>query len=599
MIDFPGQNGRASSTCDGRLARDGRAIAKGRYLFLRFVQNYRARFAVVAVCSILINILTFAGSLYMLLVYDSVLPSRSVPTLTGLFVMLVVIFLFQFAFEQIRSEALLGIANHLRSDLFRPVHYATINSTLRRGKGESDRLQPIRDLDQVHAFLSGMGPAAIIDLPWVLLFLIVLTALHWTLGLTALLGTLVLTALTLATNRRTESGTRDLTIATGRRSEASLTELRLAESAWAMGMQRRLIDKTCAWDGQLVQAQTGLSRTMSKLGGAGRLFRVFLQSVVLTVGALLVIDGDASGGVIIAASVLTGRALAPVDQAIANWRSFAAARSGWARLVALLAQFPQPEPRSVRLARPHGALELQDVWVAPPGSQLAVVAGASLQLRPGQALAVVGPSAAGKSSLAKTILGIWKPQRGDIRIDGATYDQWDADEIGGAFGYVAQQVELVEGTVAENIARFDPEATSDLVIAAARAAGLHDIILGLPDGYETRLGGGTFELSAGQRQRFGLARALYRDPHLVVLDEANSNLDAAGDEALARAIEGVKARGGMVVMITHRPATLGPVTHIALMQAGRIVDLDTRDAVLARLQGKPAQGKPAQGGVPA
>lgn len=548
----------------------------------------------VAVCSILVNILTFAGSLYMLLVYDSVLPSRSVPTLAGLFIMLVVIFLFQFAFEQIRAEALLGIANRLRSDLFRPVHYATINSALRRGKSDGDRLQPVRDLDQVHAFLSGMGPAAIIDLPWVLLFLIVLTALHWTLGLTALLGTLVLAALAVATNRRTESGTRDMTIATGRRSEASLTELRLAESAWAMGMQRRLIDRTCHWDGELVEAQTLLSRTMSKLGGAGRLFRVFLQSVVLTVGALLVIDGNASGGVIIAASVLTGRALAPVDQAIANWRSFTAARAGWARLMTLLAHFPQPSPRSVKLAPPHGALELTDVWVAPPGSQTVVVAGVSLQLRPGQALAIVGPSAAGKSSLAKTLLGIWRPLRGDLRIDGATYDQWDSEELGAAIGYVAQQVDLAEGTVAQNIARFDPEATSDLVIAAARAAGLHEMILGLPDGYETQLANGSFELSAGQRQRIGLARALYRDPHLIVLDEANSNLDAAGDEALARAIEAVKARGGMVVMITHRPATLGPVTHIALMQAGRIVDLDARDAVLARLQGKPVQaGQPA------
>ncbi len=567
---------------------------KGCCLLLRIFQQYRPRFAVVAVCSILVNILTFAGSLYMLLVYDSVLPSRSIPTLAGLFIMLAVIFLFQFAFEQIRSEALLGIANSLRTDLFRPVHHATINRSLRGGQGNEDRLQPVRDLDQVHAFLSGMGPAAIIDLPWVILFLIVLTALHWTLGLTALLGTLVLTALAIMTNRRTEAGTRALTIATGRRSEAGLTELRLAESAWAMGMQRRMIDRTCRWDGELVQSQTLLSRTISKLGGAGRLFRVFLQSVVLTVGALLVIDGDASGGVIIAASVLTGRALAPVDQAIANWRSFTAARAGWARLMVLVAHFPVPAPRTVKLAPPRGALEMADVWVTPPGSQTAVVAGVSLVLQPGQALAIVGPSAAGKSSLAKTLLGIWRPLRGDLRIDGATYDQWDSEELGTAIGYVAQQVELAEGTVAENIARFDPQATSALVIAAAQAAGLHEMILGLPNGYETMLSSASFELSAGQRQRLGLARALYRDPHLVVLDEANSNLDAAGDEALARAIEGVKARGGIVVMITHRPATLGPVTHIAIMQAGRIVDLDVRDKVLARLQGRPAQAAVVQ-----
>lgn len=558
-------------------------------MFSRFLRRYKAGLTVVAACSLLLNLLTFAGSIYMLLVYDSVLPSRSIPTLFGLFVMLLVIYGFQVVFELIRGEAMLGVANGVRSDLFRAVHYATVNRSLRSNRGEGDGMQPIRDLDQVHSFLASPGPMALIDLPWVIFFLIVLTALHWALGLTALLGTLILAGIAILTAKRTQLGTRELTHATGRRSAATLTELRLAESAWAMGMQRRLLGRTAQWDNEFVHAQTFLSRTIARLGGASRSFRLFLQSMILTVGALLVIDGKASGGVILASSVLSGRALAPVDQAIANWRGFAGARSGWTRLMEVISVFREPPARTVELAQPSGELVLRDLWVAPPGSQTVVVSGASFSLKPGQALAVIGPSAAGKSSLAKTLLGIWRPIRGDLRLDGATYDQWDAEVLGASFGYVPQQVELVDGTVSENIARFDPAATSDAVIAAARAAGLHELILGLPDGYETRISSGTFDLSAGQRQRVGLARALYGEPFLVVLDEANSNLDAAGDEALANAIDSVKARGGIVIMVTHRPAALGPVTHIAVMQGGRIADFGERDAILAKLQGKPAQ----------
>lgn len=523
----------------------------------------------------------------MLLVYDSVLPSRSVPTLFGLFIMLLVIYGFQVVFELIRSEAMLGVANGIRSDLFGAVHYSAINRSLRSGKSDGDGMQPVRDLDQVHAFLAGSGPAAMIDLPWVILFLIVLTVLHWALGLTALLGTLVLAVLAVMTDRRTQGGTRELTLATGRRAAASLNELRLAESAWAMGMQKRLLGRTAIWDGEFVQAQTLLSRTVARFGGASRSFRLFLQSLILTVGALLVIDGQASGGIILAASVLSGRALAPVDQVIANWRGFTAARGGWARLMEAITLYREPPPRNIELSPPSGEIVLRDVWVAPPGTQTVVVSGVSMTLKPGQALAIIGPSAAGKSSLAKTLLGIWRPMRGDLRIDGATLDQWSAELLGQSFGYVPQQVELADGSVGENIARFDPAATSEAVIAAARAAGLHELILGLPNGYETQLSSAAFDLSAGQRQRVGLARALYGDPFLVVLDEANSNLDAAGDEALARAIHGVRARGGIVVMVTHRPAALGPVSHVALMQGGRIAEFGERDAVLAKLNGKP------------
>ena len=560
-----------------------------RDLIQRFLRRYRPSVMVVVIASVLLNLLVFTGSLYMMLVYDSVLPSHSLPTLAGLFLMLCVLYLFQAGFEAVRGEALLGIANGVQADLFEPVHYAAVDRALKSG-GSSDSLQLTRDLDQVHGFLAGTGPVAIIDLPWVLLFLLVLFALHWSLGLAALVGTVVLAGIAWLTARRSALGTHRVVQLTGRRLAATQAELRFAESARAMGMQRRLLGRSSECDADYMAAQTFLSRTIARLGGAGRVFRLFLQSLILTVGALLVIDGKASGGIIIGASILAGRAFAPVDQAIANWRGLSAAREGWGRITQAIAVHRQPPPRQVALAAPQGLVEMRDVWVAPPGSQTFVLNGVSMALRPGQALAVIGPSAAGKTTLAKALLGIWPAARGEVRIDGATHDQWEPEAIGAAMGYVPQTVDLMEGTLGENIARFDPDATSEKVIAAAHAAGLHEMILGFADGYETRVSAGGAELSAGQRQRIGLARALYGDPFLVVLDEPNSNLDAAGDEALAQAILAVRERGGVVVMVTHRPSTLGPVSHVAVLNAGRLVDFGERDAVLQKMN-QTAQAK--------
>lgn len=553
-----------------------------RELIWRFVTRYRGSLRSVVIASLVLNALVFAGSIYMLLVYDSVLPSGSVPTLAGLFVMLVAVYLFQALFETIRGEAMLAVANGVQRDLFVPIHRAAVARSLQGGR---DAQQLTRDLDLVHGFLAGAGPVALFDLPWVIVFLVVLSALHWSLGLAALFGAIVLAGIAWETARRSTAGTHRMLEITGRRLAATQAELRFAEAARAMGMQGRLLARSAACDAEHVEAQSYLSRTVARLGGAGRTFRVFVQSLILTVGALLVIDGKASGGIIIAASVLSGRMLAPVDLAIANWRGLAAAREGWSRIVDALSAHPAPDAPQVALGRPSGELDVRDLWVAPPGTQTAVLSGVSLSVRPGEALAIIGPSAAGKTSLAKAILGIWKPARGDVRLDGATYDQWSPDILGAAIGYVPQVVELIDGTLAQNIARFDPDAPSEAIVAAARAAGFHDAIVALPRGYETPVSVGGPEFSAGQRQRIGLARALYGDPHLVVLDEPNSNLDAAGDEALARAIEGVRARNGIVVMITHRPATLRSVSHVAVLQGGRIVDHGEREPLLQRLNG--------------
>ena len=564
-------------------------------MLARFLRRYRGNVIVILAASTIVNLLVFAGSLYMMLVYDSVLPSRSIPTLAGLFVMLAVIYLIQAGLEAVRSDALLGLADGVHADLFDAVHRSATSRTLQTQR-ESDGMQLTRDLDQVHGFLAGAGPLAIIDLPWVIVFLIVLTALHWALGLTALLGTCVMAALAWWTNRRSQDVTREVMELSGRRISASQAELRFAEASLAMGMQERLLARSRRLDEHSRSLQGSLSRTVARFGGAGRLFRLFLQSTMLTVGALLVVGGSASGGIILAASILSGRALAPVDQAIATSRSLASARAGWQRIVEAIRRYPRGLGKSVALQPPSHQVAVRDLWVVPPGAQTPALAGVSFTLEPGQALAIIGPSAAGKSTLARALLGIWPPARGEIRLDGATHDQWDRQELGADLGYLPQAIELLEGTIGENIARFDPRASSEAILTAAAAAGMHEAILALPHGYDTMVNPGGGELSAGQRQRIALARALYGDPFLVVLDEPNSNLDAAGDAALGEAILKLRRRGGIVVMVTHRPATLGPVSHVAVLSAGRLVDFGERDEVLKRSAKVELAGAPADPG---
>lgn len=554
-----------------------------RELFASFVSRYRSALLIVLGASSLLNLLVFSGSAYLMLVYDSVLPSRSIASLGGLFAIMILVYAFQYVFDSIRNLGMISIANSAYGDLAPAVNRAVTRQRLARGGGEGDGLQPLRDLDQIRTLLGGSGLTALFDLPWVAVFLGILFVLHWWLGLAALAGVAALAAIALLTNRMSQDGTRDLVRLGNIRTAARLSELRFAETAVAMGMEARLQAAAANWDRAYLARQTSLNTITAKMGGAGRVSRLLLQSVILTVGALLVIYGEASPGIIIASSVLSGRALAPVDQTIANWSALATARAGWARIAALLEANQEDPPRSVSLPTPSGELTLQDVWTTPPGSERTVVKGINLVLKPGQILALIGPSAAGKTSLIKVMLGIWPARRGTVRIDGATFDQWATGTLGRHFGYVPQTVELIEGTIGENIARFDPEASSDAIIAAAKAAALHETILAFPDGYETRVSTGGSELSAGQRQRIGLARALYGNPHLVVLDEANSNLDAEGDAALAVAVTEIRQRGGIVVLVTHRPSTLGPVTHVAVMQGGQITDFGERDAVLGRL----------------
>jgi ATP-binding cassette subfamily C protein len=426
-----------------------------------------------------------------------------------------------------------------------------------------------------------------LDLPWLLLFLGLLTLLHVWLGVTALAGALVLVALTVLNDQVSQTPSEAASAARSARAKLAADNRRHVELIRALGMGERMYDAWHAANARLNLAQDKVTRTASLLSGTSRIFRLFLQSLVLTVGALLYLAGEASGGIVFAASILAARALAPIDQVIAQWSALTAARQGWRRLEQLFDAFPAGELQATRLPAPTESLRVETLTIQPPRCDAPVLDAIDFALAAGDALGIIGPSAAGKTTLVKALVGLHQPAAGAVRLDGASIDQWDPDDLGRHMGYLPQHVELLDGTIAQNIARFEPQPSSEAVIAAARAAGVHAMILALPGGYDSLVGDGGLPLSAGQRQRIGLARALYRDPFLVVLDEPNSNLDAEGEAALDQAIVSVRARGGIVALVAHRPSALRQVSKVLVLREGRMHGFGERDAILAQVMPPP------------
>jgi PrtD family type I secretion system ABC transporter len=527
----------------------------------------------------LINLLMLTSSLFMLEVYDRVLPSRSVPTLVGLSILAAILFSFQALLEITRGRLLVRTGSQLDGRLSPRVYDAVVRM---RSKPGSDGQQPVRDLDTIRSFLSSAGPNALFDLPWVPLYLAICFAFHPLIGVTALGGAIVLMSLTVLTEFLSRRPVKAATAHAAGRNRFAEASRRNAEVIMAMGMSERLLARWLDLGGDYIAQQKRLSDVTGGLGSAGRALRTALQSAVLGVGAYLVIQQEASAGIIIASSILSGRALAPIDLAIANWKGFVSARQGWRRLDELFAAMPVFATR-LELPAPAQTLSLESLAVVPPGAKSPVVQEVDFSLAAGSALGIIGPSASGKSSLVRAIVGVWPALRGCVRLDRATIDQWTPAARGRHIGYLPQDVELFEGTIAQNIARFEPDAPASAVIAAAKAAGVHDLIVNLPAGYETELGERGTALSAGQQQRIALARALYGDPFLIVLDEPNSNLDAEGEEALTNAILAVRARGGIVIIVAHRPSALAAVDHVLVMARGRQQAFGSKDEVLARL----------------
>lgn len=525
----------------------------------------RRALTTVAIVSAVLNVLLLGGSIYMMLVYDLVLPAHSIPTLVGLAILILVVYAFQGVLDFIRGRLLIHFGAAVDVDLNRDIH--SLICLLARGPNDADGMQPVRDLDTVRSFLSGPGPTALVDLPWMLFFIVVLFLLHPALGLTVLVGGAILVFLTYLTERLTIAKSGQLTKLNGTRLRLAETTRRHADVLFANGMQGRIGDRWADVSARFLAAQERLSGVSSGMSNLTKILRMVLQSGTLTVGALLVLDGKATGGVIFASSILSSRALAPVEAAIAQWRGFVGARQAWQRIKALIIAMPDVPAVNV-LTPPEKSLSVENLALGPPGSGRNTVRGVSFGMKAGEAVAIIGPSGCGKSTLARGLVGIWTPTGGHVRLDGADLAQWPPDVIGRHIGYVPQNVELLDGTIAENIARFEPGAKSEDVIAAARLAGVHDLILHLPDGYNSQVGSDGRALSGGQRQRIALARALYGDPFLLVLDEPNSNLDAEGEEALARAIASVRERGAIVVVIAHRPSILTSVDLVLLMMDG-------------------------------
>jgi PrtD family type I secretion system ABC transporter len=546
-----------------------------------FLASCRRIFWGLAAFSGLSNILMLTGSFFMLQVYDRVLPGRSVPTLIALMALAITLYVFQGALDLVRNRISVRVGRHLDETLGLRVFDAMVRLPLKT-RGDGDGLQPLRDLDQVRSFLASGGPAALFDLPWMPLYLGICFLFHFWIGVTALAGAVVLIAITLLTETRTRGPTRAFARFAVSRNSLAAEGRRNAEVLQAMGMRRQAALRWRESNRKYLAAHEAASDVASGLGGMSKVFRSVLQSLVLAVGAYLVINQESTGGIIIAASILTARALAPVELVIANWKGFVGARQSGHRLDELLKLLPKEE-KPLELPAPSQALIVDHIHVTAPGSERQILSDISFQLQRGDGLGIIGPSGSGKSSLARALVGVWPQLRGKIKIDNASLEQWSSEALGQHIGYLPQDVELFEGSIAVNIARFDLRATAEAVLEAAHAAGAHDLILSLPEGYGTPVGEAGMALSAGQRQRIGLARAFYGYPFLVVLDEPTSNLDAEGEEALTEAILGVRRRGGIVIVIAHRPKSLDGVDHVLVVAEGRVQSFGPKDDVLKKV----------------
>ncbi|RWB36434.1 type I secretion system permease/ATPase [Mesorhizobium sp.] len=543
--------------------------------------SFRRAMAGIALMSGVVNVLALTGSFFMLQVYDRVIPGRSVPTLVGLAVFAGTLFVFQGALELIRSRLLVRIGMALDARLSRQVYAALMRLPLRT-KLAGDGLQSLRDLDQVRSFMSSAGPTALFDLPWMPLYLAICFLFHFWIGMTALAGVVILFSLTLLAEIRTRAPARKANSQAAARNTLAEATRRNVEVLQAMGFGSRIAERWSGINADYLDTNATASDLAGTLGTISKILRMMLQSGILAIGAYLVIHQEATGGIMIASSIMMSRALAPIELAIAHWRGFVTARQAWARLTQLLVLLPETAV-SVSLPAPRSALSVESISVTPPGERRMVVQDATFALEKGVGLGIVGPSASGKSSLVRAIAGIWLPVRGTVRLDGATLDQWSPEELGNHVGYLPQDVQLFDGTIAENISRFEPQAPSDKILAAARAAGVHDLVIHLPEGYETRIGEAGSALSAGQKQRVALARALYGDPFLVILDEPNSNLDAEGEAALTEAIQGVRARGGIAIVVAHRPSALASLNQVLVMANGRIQAFGPKNEILNKI----------------
>jgi PrtD family type I secretion system ABC transporter len=535
--------------------------------------------AAIGGLSLFLNLLVLVSPLYMFQVYDRVLASSHVETLVALTMVAGFALLVFGLLDVIRSRALVRIATWLDRTLSGPVLAASLADTL---AGHPIGAQGLRDLAQLRGFLNSQGVVAIFDAPWMPVFVVVIWLLHPWLGGLALASAIGLFALALGNELATRVPLKDANevwIAAQRRGE---TALRNAEAVHAMGMLATLLERWRADHERVLGHQARASDRAGMIVGASKFLRLFVQVGILGLGAYLVLRGELTGGGMVAASILLGRALAPVEQAIGAWRAVVGVRASHDRLEQLLRRHPERPAAAIRLPVPEGRVSIDRLFFKAPNSQRLILKGVAFELEAGEALAVVGPSASGKSTLCRLLTGVWPPTSGHVRLDGAEVHSWERRDFGRHVGYLPQDVELFEGTVRDNIARM-AAAPDEAVIEAARLAGVHEMILQLPEGYATEVGAQGAVLSGGQRQWIGLARAMFGAPRLVVLDEPNASLDHVGEDALVDAIGRLRARGTTVVLVAHRPSLLVHIDKVLVLRDGTGVLFGPRDQVLPRL----------------
>ncbi|MCP8887337.1 type I secretion system permease/ATPase [Devosia ureilytica] len=546
-------------------------------------QQLRQAFKGIAVflfwISGIINLLALTGSFYMLQIYDRALTSGSIPTLAALSVLVIGLYLFQGLFDIVRSQLLVRIGARF-DRLLAPIAHRVSVDMPRFGFSTGEALERGRDVDTIRSFMGSQGPVALFDLPWVPLYILFVYFLHPVLGAVTLGGAVVLTLLTVLT----ELKSRTLALAAQQaylaRNAVADSNARNADIIKAMGFAGRAVSRFNEVNQDHLTLQTRASDVVGTYGAMSRVLRMVLQSALLGGGAYFTIQGQMSAGAIIAVSVASSRALAPIDMAIGNWKGVVSARQAFKRLrdtMVALAGITKP----LALPAPTKSLKIDKISVAAPGTGRVLLTEVAFELKAGQGLGVIGPSGGGKTTLVRALTGIWPAQRGNIRLDDADLTQWDEDKIGQYVGYLPQDVALLDGTIVENITRLAPERDARAIVAATKAAGVHEMIVHLPDGYDTQLGPMGTSLSAGQRQRIGLARALYGDPFVVIMDEPNAFLDAEGEQALNEAIRQIRARGGIAVVVAHRPSILAEVDMVAVIQNGRLSAFGPKDEIVA------------------
>lgn len=526
--------------------------------------SFKKAFRNIGVFSAVINMLMLMPAIYMLQLYDSVLTSRNEMTLLMLTLIMLGAYIFLGALEYVRSFVLIRVGAQLDTKLNRRIYTAAFEECLK--KGDSNAGQALKDLTNLRQFLTGNALFAFFDAPWFPIYIIVIFLFHPALGTFALFGTAILITLAYINEKISHQPLSEANSMAVASTNVATNNLRNAEVIEAMGMLPNIQSRWYKLHSRFLNLQAEASEKAGIVTALSKAFNVALQSMMLGVGALLVLENSITPGMMIAGSILLGRAIAPVQLLISVWKQIGGTRSAYERLVKLLEQNPAREA-GMALPKPQGAIAIEAVTAIPPGAKIPAIKGLNFSLAAGEVLGIIGPSGSGKSTLARLLVGVWPAAAGKVRLDGADVYLWNKDELGPYIGYLPQDIELFAGTVSENIARFG-EIDADKVILAARRAGVHDMILKMPEGYDTPLGDGGAGLSGGQKQRIGLARAMYDDPSLIVLDEPNSNLDDVGEQALLAAIVDLRKRGKTIILITHRTSILGVTTKLLLLQDG-------------------------------